>query len=67
MNLLVAAVQRRYKLPVSQMFDGLLNEIRDFSAGQQFDDDVQNPVALRFHIAADRFNARHLRTPPCRR
>ena len=38
--LLVAGVQRRVPLPVPQLFDELLSEIRRFSADNAFADDV---------------------------
>jgi sigma-B regulation protein RsbU (phosphoserine phosphatase) len=39
-NLLAAAVQKRLQLPASKLFDDLLKEIRLFSAGIGFTDDV---------------------------
>ncbi len=39
-DLLVGAVQRRVRLPASQLFDELLDEIREFSAEKAFSDDV---------------------------
>jgi len=38
--LLVEAVQKRTRLPVSQLFDDLLEEIKEFSQGTGFTDDV---------------------------
>jgi len=38
--LLVTAVQRRAQLPVPQLFDDLLSEIRHFSGENAFADDV---------------------------
>jgi phosphoserine phosphatase RsbU/P len=38
--MLVAGVQRRAPLPVPQLFDDLLSEIKRFSADHTFDDDV---------------------------
>ena len=38
--MLVAGVQRRAALPVPQLFDDLLSEIKRFSAQQAFEDDV---------------------------
>ncbi len=39
-ELLSAAVQRRLRLPEGELFDGLLREIRQFSATGEFADDV---------------------------
>jgi serine phosphatase RsbU (regulator of sigma subunit) len=38
--MLVASVQQRAPLPMPQLFDDLLSEIRRFSADHAFDDDV---------------------------
>jgi serine phosphatase RsbU (regulator of sigma subunit) len=39
-DLLVEAVQRRVQLPASQLFDELLEEVKRFSSGNTFPDDV---------------------------
>jgi sigma-B regulation protein RsbU (phosphoserine phosphatase) len=39
-DLLIAGVQRRVQLPASQLFDELLQEIRQFSEDEKFADDV---------------------------
>jgi serine phosphatase RsbU (regulator of sigma subunit) len=38
--MLVAAVQRRLRLPAPQLFDELLKEVYQFSGGKGFSDDV---------------------------
>ncbi len=38
--MLMDAVQLRYKLPATELFDELLAEIKDFTQGQEFADDV---------------------------
>ncbi|HWX21901.1 MAG TPA: SpoIIE family protein phosphatase [Candidatus Binatia bacterium] len=38
--LLVAAVQKRFQRPASEMFDELLDEVRQFAEGNTFTDDV---------------------------
>lgn len=40
LQMLVAAVQKRLKLPTAELFDDLLAEIRQFALGQDFNDDV---------------------------
>jgi sigma-B regulation protein RsbU (phosphoserine phosphatase) len=37
---LAAAVRKRLRLPAAQLFDEVLQEIRDFAASHEFDDDV---------------------------
>jgi sigma-B regulation protein RsbU (phosphoserine phosphatase) len=39
-QLLLAAVQRRLRAPTGQLFDALLKEVRQFSGGAMFTDDV---------------------------
>jgi serine phosphatase RsbU (regulator of sigma subunit) len=37
---LLAAVRQRVKLPTNELFTGLLDEIKQFSASSEFEDDV---------------------------
>ena len=39
-EMLAAGVRRRLQQPAAALFDGLLQEVRDFAAGDDFADDV---------------------------
>ena len=39
-GMLMEAVKRRFKMPAAELFDDLLSEIKEFTQGQEFTDDV---------------------------